>query len=70
MERAKKELRGFKRLTLKVGEKRTVSIPLDANRLAYWDATSSRFLVEPTTVTLMVGASSADIKLSQNINVE
>jgi len=70
LERAKKELRGFKRVTLQAGEKKTVSIPLDANGLAYWDKKSSRFVVEPTTVTVSVGASSADIKLSRNIKVE
>ena len=70
IDRPRKELRGFKRVVLKAEEKKTVSIPLDAARLAYWDTKSSRFIVEPTTVTLQVGASSADIKLSQNINVE
>jgi beta-glucosidase len=70
IDRPRKELRGFKRVALKAGEKKVVSIPLDARRLASWDIKSSRFVVEPTTVTLQVGASSADIKLSQNISVE
>ena len=35
--RPRKELRGFRRVTLQPGETKTVELPLAAQSLAYWD---------------------------------
>lgn len=69
VERPNKELKGFSRVTLKPGESRKVEISLKASDLAYWDHTRGSFLVEPDKVRLMVGATSADIKLEKVIEV-
>jgi beta-glucosidase len=64
------ELKGFKRINLKAGERKTVSIPLDAKRLAYWDISKNDWQVERDSIEVRVGASSADIKMKQVLKVE
>jgi beta-glucosidase len=69
VERPIKELKGFERVALKAGETKTVQIPLRAKDLAYWDTQKKTWVVEDDKVSLMVGASSADVKLQQTIGV-
>jgi beta-glucosidase len=69
VERPIEELKGFARVALKAGETKTVQIPLKAKDLAYWDAQKKQWVVEDEKVNLMVGGSSADIKLQQAIGV-
>lgn len=54
-----KELRGFKRVTLKPGEKRTVEFTLTPDSLSLIDVNMHR-VVEPGTFDIMVGPNSAD----------
>ncbi len=63
VERPKKELKGFRRITLQPGETQTVTLPLKAESLAYWDADLGGWQVEADRVRVLVGASSADIRL-------
>ncbi len=70
VERPAKQLRGFQRVTLKPGETRTVRIPLAGSDLAYWDVAAQRWVVETGQVRLLVGASSADIRLERIIDVK
>ncbi len=70
VERPRKELKGFKRITLQPGETQTVTLPLKAESLAYWDTDLGGWHVEAGPVRVMVGASSADIKLMADIAVE
>lgn len=69
VERPIKELKDFQRVTLKAGETKTVQIPLKAKDLAYWDTQRKAWVVESGKVNLMVGASSADVKLQQTISL-
>lgn len=69
VERPLKELRGFKRVTVKPNETKTVTIPLKAETLAYWDKDQHRFVVEKGKINILVGSSSADIKLQETIEV-
>jgi beta-glucosidase len=69
VERPLEELKGFKRINLKAGETTTVQFPLKASVLAYWDDAKGSFEVEPDQINVMVGSSSADIKLKQLITV-
>jgi len=64
-----KMLRGFQRISLKPGETKTVAFPLPAEKLAYWDEKTHGFLVEPGIFDVMIGASSADIRLSGRVEV-
>ncbi|MFA6450135.1 MAG: glycoside hydrolase family 3 C-terminal domain-containing protein [bacterium] len=63
------ELRGFKRVYLKAGEEKTVTIPLEVKRLAFWDDQAKKFAVEPGKYEIFVGASSADIRLKGAIAI-
>ena len=69
VERPIKQLRGFKRITLKAGELQTVQFPLKGSDLAYWDAARESWVVEKDKLKIMVGASSADLRLDKTIDV-
>ncbi|HEX5234168.1 MAG TPA: glycoside hydrolase family 3 C-terminal domain-containing protein [Silvibacterium sp.] len=69
VERPREELEGFERVSVARGETKTVEIPLKASQLAYWDTKSGEFKVEAEPVKLMVGDSSADLKLATTIPV-
>lgn len=69
VERPIRELRGFKRVALQPGERKTVELALLAKSLAYWDETKRAFVVEAGTVELQAGSSSADIHLKKTVNV-
>lgn len=58
-----KELRGFKRVHLKKGEKQRVSVSLRREDLRYWSESKSKFIYPAGVPKIMVGASSADIRL-------
>jgi beta-glucosidase len=68
--RPDEELKGFKRVHLKAGERQTVTIPLAAQRLAYWDISKNDWQVERDSVEIRVGASSTDIRLQHTISVK
>jgi beta-glucosidase len=63
------ELRGFARVAIPPGTKKTVTMILRGKDLAYWDSTKTSFVVESNQVKLLIGASSADIKVNKTITV-
>ena len=63
VKRPKKQLIGFERITLRPGEMRTVSFTLAPERLAFWDQERKAWIVEPGAFEVMVGSSSADVRL-------
>ena len=67
--RPRRDLRGFRRVTLRPGETQTVEFPLAGPALAYWDPDAHRWVVENGPVVVELGASSADIRLKQEITV-
>lgn len=70
IERPLKELKGFDRISLRAGETRRVEIELSHDQLAYYNMQTNTFDVEEGTVDVMIGASSADIRLSTTITTE
>ncbi|SOB86388.1 beta-glucosidase [Sphingomonas guangdongensis] len=54
-----RELKGFQRITLQPGERRTVSFPLDEGSVKYWNAAVKGWVVDPGTFDVWVGNSSA-----------
>lgn len=60
--RPQKELKAFKKVTLKPGETKNVSFTLDKSALSYYDDTKKQWVAEPGTFNVLVGASSKDIK--------
>jgi beta-glucosidase len=57
-----KQLRGFERVSLKPGEKKTVTLALPADQLAFYDVKTRGFVTEPGAFEIMVGSSSRDIR--------
>ena len=69
VKRPAKELRGFRRVSLKPGEKHRVSFALPAAKLAFWDTQRHAFHVEPGAFEVMLGASSEDIRARGSFDV-
>ena len=63
-----KSLRGFDRIHLKPGETRTVRFTLVPEHLALFDR-HEQWAVEPGRFTVMVGASSDDIRLEGSFHI-
>ncbi|WP_395403406.1 glycoside hydrolase family 3 N-terminal domain-containing protein [Pseudoduganella sp. UC29_106] len=61
-----KELKGFQRLTLQPGEKRTVTFDIKPTDLRFYNFEMKR-LVEPGSFTISVGPNSADLKSTKLI---
>jgi len=53
-----RELKGFRRVTLKPGERATVSLTLDTHELGFWSPQSHRWSIEPGNFDLWVGLDS------------
>jgi beta-glucosidase len=64
-----KELRGFQRVTLRPGEKKTVTFVLPPDKLSYYDVEKKAFVVDPGSVDVLVGSSSADIRSRDRLEV-
>jgi beta-glucosidase len=58
-----KELKGFRKVSLKPGAKQTVSISLDRNAFAYYDPDKKGWIAEAGDFKILVGSSSRDIRL-------
>ena len=69
LSRPEKELKGYSKDLIKAGESKTITIKLDFNSFSFYSPIYDRFAVEDGTYVIMVGASSRDIKLKQNIEV-
>src|SRR5436309_5930638 len=67
--RPREDLRGYRRVTLRPGETRTVQFPLVAASLAYWNPDSHRWVVEDEPVEIAVASSSADLRLRRTVRV-
>jgi len=63
------ELKGFQRVPLRAGETKTVRLPLRASALSYWDDATGSFELERDDVEVLIGSSSADLKLRKTIEV-
>ncbi len=70
VERPAKALKGFKRVFVRKGETLTVTIPLRAADLAYWNTEKNEFDLEHGNAELSVGPSSSDIRLKGRISVK
>ena len=64
-----KELKGFEKVFLKAGEEKTVKISLDQRSFAYWNKDTGSWYAPSGEYEILVGASSADIRLSAKLNV-
>ena len=65
IERPVKELKGFQRIALKAGERKTITIPVRRSDLRHWDEPSQSWMLEPGALTILVGGSSNSLPLKQ-----
>lgn len=68
--RPEKELRAFKKVYLQPGEETVVHFELDMRAFAYYSTALEDWNVESGTYEIRVGASSRDIRLKAQVNVE
>jgi len=67
--RPAQELKAFARVSLAAGESRTVTLPLDDKAFRYWNTRTDSWEVEGGRYEVRVGASSADIRLTANVDI-
>ena len=67
--RVKKELKGFKKVFLKAGETKRVTIELDDKAFRYYDVNTLNWVVEPGTYTIYVASSVNDVRLKDSIDI-
>jgi beta-glucosidase len=67
--RPSKELKGFSKIGLKPGEKKTVQLTLTPTDFSFYDK-NMKWVLEPGSFSIMIGASSADIKLTEKLNIK
>ena len=62
VDRPSKELKGFEKVYLKAGEKKTVTFEIDAEDLSYFDADKHEWVAEPGEFHALFARSSGDVK--------
>lgn len=63
-----KELKGFKKITLPPGESVKVKFTLKLKDLSFWDVKTHEWVAEQGMYKILIGASSADIRLTEEVN--
>lgn len=70
VQRPVKELKGFAKVLLKPGEKRTVSIPLNQRAFSFYEPDRKAWVAEQGEYSIAVGSSSRDIRLKGNFKLD
>ena len=68
VERPGKELKAFAKVSLAAGESRRITLDLDARAFAFYGVKSRHWMVEAGGFSILVGTSSADIRLTGSIS--
>jgi beta-glucosidase len=68
--RAKKDLKGFVRVSLEPGQTKRVTIPLKVQDLAYWNADANKWEVEPTEYEVFIGPDAATLPVKDKFLVK
>jgi beta-glucosidase len=69
VDRPVKELKGFRRVELAPGASATVSFMIDKSALAFYSTQKKDWVIEPGTFDVLIGASSADIRLKGSFDL-
>ncbi|MDO5442913.1 MAG: glycoside hydrolase family 3 C-terminal domain-containing protein [Bacteroidia bacterium] len=64
-----KELKAFKRVPLKAGESRKVTLTVPVSELCHWDVEKNGWSLEGGRLDIMVGSSSKDIRLKSFVTI-
>ena len=69
VEREVKSLKGFERVSLRVGESKEVKFRIDKSHLSFYDTGSNKWVAEPGQFEVLAGSSSRDLHLSQQFKL-
>lgn len=64
-----KELKGFQKVMLQPGERKTINFTLNADKLSFYDD-KLEWIVQPGEFRIMIGGASDDIKLEESLNLD
>lgn len=64
-----KELKAFKRVSLKAGETRKVTLEIPLCELRYWDVDAAQWQLEHGQLELLLGSASDDIREKATVNI-
>ena len=70
VDRPVKELKGFEKVWLKAGEKKTVRFEIDDDDLSYFDADKHAWVAEPGEFQALLGSSSEDIRAAVSFQLK
>ena len=70
IDRPAKELKGFEKVWLKAGQKKTVTFEIDAEDLSYFDADKHAWVAEPGEFQALLGSSSEDLKAAVSFQLK
>ena len=70
IDRPAKELKGFEKVWLKAGQKKTVTFEIDAEDLSYFDADKHAWVAEPGEFQALIGSSSEAIKAAVSFQLK
>jgi beta-glucosidase len=68
--RPAKELKGFKKVYLKAGETKTVTIPVKVQDMAYWDEKTNNWKVDSGEFILNLATSAGDVKYMGSVQIK
>jgi beta-glucosidase len=69
IDKAQRELKAFQRVSLKPGEKKTVTLTLDSRSFAYYDEAGAQWKADTGVYEVQIGESSRDIKLTGRLKL-
>jgi len=69
LQRPLRELKGFRKVALKPGERQAVSIPLAREAFAFYDAEKAAWVAEKDDFEIAIGSSSRDLRLRGNFSL-
>jgi beta-glucosidase len=70
IDRPEKELKGFSKVEVPLGESRTVNFFLNGDAFSYYDEQKGQWVVEPGEYEILIGTSAREIRLMDKITVE
>ena len=70
IERAPKELKAFRKISLKAGETAKIEINIDKNAFAYYDTAKKEWTTDPGKYEILIGSSSRDIRLKEAVDIK
>ena len=65
-----KELKAFRRVALKAGEVKKVTLEVPVSELRYWDKDANGWKLEPGRIEFLLGSSAGDIRLTAQCEID